>query len=888
MKLTPTVFFLIIIAVLAFAAPAHAGRAMWVWGMSKDIVLNPASNPTAQADFFTFCAAPHGNGTNAINTIFFDAQPYGYNLMTQNPAELRAFLAAAHSRGMIIDFLSGDKSWAVPQSEQTGETLADAVIAFNLGGTSAQRFDGIHYDVEPYLLRTKENGDLLDWRYDQGIIWSTYLTLLSNCQSKVVTYNASYSPAMRFGVAIPFWYDIGVTPGPKEIVDIVDYIAVMGYRDTAAGIVTADTGLVQYAATKNKKVYVAIEASHPTDTTDFPPSTTFYEEGNAALEAAFGGVYSAFFGYSSYAGIAVHYYENPVESATSKGYECSYRNLWETAGQYKGHHPMVSSPSPRAGNTLVGTIPIQWSATDIDDAVATHIQMQLYYSTDNGSTWKTISGGATNNGSYSWNTSALTPGSNYILKIRGMETSTGNFLTGYAVTGPFTIATTVTQTPITNLYAWTETLDPSPSITLTWTPPACTPKYYSIWRSDNGATFTQIAANKVAVGKYTDGTVNSSTKYKYKIYAVYGDGVTGAVSNLSNMVIPDGNLVLDYFEGNEGVIYGGPYGSNVNASATFNTTDFQEGARSLQINYKYAAGWGIIEMGSYADPANPAPNNPQRIDIAAYNGVRFFAKVNNAVNGPTMKMRLRENGGNLGDEAWESPAIPVTAAWAEYQVSFSDFKRSEVLSGTGNNLLDTHTIGGYDIMLYNNDAMDKTGTAPTFIFLIDKMRVVPSAPTLTVSPSCDFGSMKATQAIHRFQALTPISIGYSGFVAPWTIRVYTTNGGGMNGLKSQDGKTNIPLKVWCGNFGPTGATAPPDQNDDTYWVNNTAGWFRIPEYSEMDSRNVFSWRRVSYISGTPLVDASMSNPFNIYLAADILDAYQGPYTAPLTVEYINE
>jgi hypothetical protein len=832
---------------LTLAGEVYAAeRAIWVWGMAKDIVLNS----TAKTDFFNFCAAPKGDATKAVTVVFLDAKPYGENLMGATyAAQLRQFLVDAHSIGMKVEFLSGDKAWALAEYRSIGETLIDEVTAFNLGGTSSQRFDGIHYDVEPYLLRAKQDSDPLDWEYDKGLIWSEYLTLLTNCQTRVNTYNTSYDPDIRFGVAIPYWYGQNSVDNPQAVIDIVNYVAVMAYKDTSANIINAAQDEITYAASVGKKVYVAVETSHPTDLSDFPPSTTFYEEGNTAMETALSAVNTAFLSYSSYTGIAIHYYENLTGP---RGKEISYRSL--TTGANTSHYPVVTVVSPnRANEIFAGTVNIQWEATDLDSNTMT---IKLEYSANGGTNWTTIANSLSNTGYYAWNTTGLTAGSNYLVRVTATDNSTSQ-LVGYdRSNSAFTISATVTQTDITDLHLWNES---TTSLRLKWTPPNCTPRSYRIYRSVNGGAFTEITGSPVIlVSKYIDTGLVGTNKYRYQVKAIYGNGAEGAISNTSNMLMPGTSFLIDYCEGNEGVSYGGPWGSGLTYS--FDTTVFHEGTRSLKFVYNYSSGWGGILVG----------NLPIKVDISPYNAVKLWVK--GAVVGQQgFAVKLYETGRAEGNEEWKSPNIVITSTdWAEYKINFSDFTLD---STAGNNRLDTHSIGGYGLLF---------GSATTNgTYNVDMVNLSREGATVTIPQSnYTFGTLSATPTNHRFR-IGPIPITYSGYSAPWTIRIWTNNGGGA-GLRGQDGVTYMPFRVWCANYGPTASV--PDEEDDAYWVNNEVGWFRIPEYSDMVPSNIYTWRRLCWGPG-----GELTNPFDIYLAIDANGMPNQQYqTTTLTVEYINE
>jgi hypothetical protein len=222
---------------------------------------------------------------------------------------------------------------------------------------------------------------------------------------------------------------------------------------------------------------------------------------------------------------------------------------------------------------------------------------------------------------------------------------------------------------------------------------------------------------------------------------------------------------------------------------------------------------------------------------------------------------------------------------------------------------------------------------------VDKIYLGNTAATVDV-PLAEyaFGEIMPSIANHRFR-IGPIPVSYGGYSAPWTVRIWTNNGG-TAGLRGADGVIYIPLKAWCANYGPTSAT-PDEENDyfyagydfgdgvhigrqyqnnskedlyasgtfdENYWGFDINGdgvlgtfnasssfkvyeggfWFRVPEYNEMNPANVFTWRRLAWTNVSQ--DAGLGNPFNIYLAMDVADASvpQKYNTTTLTVEYINE
>lgn len=385
-------------------------RAIWVWSMADDIVLDEPAG--SRAVFFSFCSAPHGDSSKAIKTIYLSGNVPGKDLVKNYPQQLRNFLADAHSRGFKVECLQGDKLWATPEYRADSERRCDEILDFNRAGSSdSERFDGIHYDVEPYLLRYSK-GDSYDWDADNPTIWSQYLTLLSNCQSKVKNYNSSYTD-IKFGVAIPWWYDSDGEkyPGtPKEVQERTDYITIMAYRDNGPAIVRAVASEIENGNSLKKLVYVGVETAQavPPD----PETITFYEEGNDYMEKQLSFVSEKLGGNSSFAGFAIHYYED-VDAG-----EMAYRKLWTDS--FPGYHPIVKLDFPNGDEGIMFvpgvTYTIKWRSSD-RDTKKTDLKIELSYSADSGKIWNVIATDETDDGRYDWDTTGLADGSNYQVKV---------------------------------------------------------------------------------------------------------------------------------------------------------------------------------------------------------------------------------------------------------------------------------------------------------------------------------------------------------------------------------------------------------------------------------------------------------------------------------------
>ncbi len=143
--------------------------------------------------------------------------------------------------------------------------------ALNLGPPRTCRlapFDGLHLDVEPHALK--------QWKHDQQKLVAEYLSLMR----KLAPLRGPLE------VDVQFAYGRITTPGGStfadDILDTVDGVTVMSYRDTAAGpngMVAIAQDWLQRATVAAKPIWLAAE------TNPYPSCVycTFYEEGQAQM-----------------------------------------------------------------------------------------------------------------------------------------------------------------------------------------------------------------------------------------------------------------------------------------------------------------------------------------------------------------------------------------------------------------------------------------------------------------------------------------------------------------------------------------------------------------------------------------------------------------------------
>ena len=239
-------------------------RAMWLWE-------TPAvtSGPDARRRLVQFCR------TEGITDLFMQL-PYEAERVDErwtiswDRESLRPLIAELHTAGVTVHALDGDPRFSLP--EWHGQVIAtiESITEYNRESPPAERFDGIRYDIEPYLL--PGFGGV---RRPQ--IMRQYLTIVA--ASRALAAQAG----LVYGVDIPAWFDerneffelvadVEGRPLSELVIDIVDNVGIMDYRTQAYGadgtIAHAQSEL-RYAAGLGKKVFLGLETSELPDETDF-------------------------------------------------------------------------------------------------------------------------------------------------------------------------------------------------------------------------------------------------------------------------------------------------------------------------------------------------------------------------------------------------------------------------------------------------------------------------------------------------------------------------------------------------------------------------------------------------------------------------------------------
>lgn len=288
----------------------HAGgktleKALWVWNTSEII-----NNSSEREDFLSFLSHEE------ITCIFLQI-PGDFDAKAD---KLRRLVSDLSSINVKVYALDGSKDYALPENHCSVLKTLDEIIHYNEQSETCEKFYGIQYDIEPYLLPEFKT-------HKQGWILENYIGLLKNISDK------TSGKGLSFSVAIPFWFDSpdqytkqirtvtidGVKkPLIEGIIDVTDNIAIMDYRTVADGnngIIALARNELVYASLKNKEVFIGLETKPLSD-----ENLSFASIGLTGLKSVMEEAEKKLMDYNSFSGFAIHEYRSYKKLVNKKNF----------------------------------------------------------------------------------------------------------------------------------------------------------------------------------------------------------------------------------------------------------------------------------------------------------------------------------------------------------------------------------------------------------------------------------------------------------------------------------------------------------------------------------------------------------------------------------------
>ncbi len=217
----------VLISLLLWIPLLISPRALWVW--------QPGGSP----DLISFAKKAH------ITDLFLQWSP------TTERNGLRAFLKTARAEGIRVYALDGFPEAALAEHHAEVLQEVEEIASFNEHSLPEERYAGIQFDIEPYLLLGFDGGM-------KEQILSQYVEL----QARIAqTLHQHPKASLAYGVDLPFWFDAKALAGTLSF---VDSIGIMDYRNRAEGpdgIVAHALPILEASKRAGKQVFIGVETS---------------------------------------------------------------------------------------------------------------------------------------------------------------------------------------------------------------------------------------------------------------------------------------------------------------------------------------------------------------------------------------------------------------------------------------------------------------------------------------------------------------------------------------------------------------------------------------------------------------------------------------------------
>lgn len=235
------------------------------------------------------------------------AQEQGVNVIflhidrtSQELEPYRRFIEQAHRSGIEVEALGGDPSWGLSAHRQEVDAFLRWIEDYQRTAGEQARWDGVHVDIEPYLLEEWEQERkrvIREWRDTAAYVAHWVRTELS----------------LRVSADVPFWiHSIDDEQGDSLgtwMLEQFDRVVLMNYRNFALGrngMMESALPMVQEGTRLGKPVLIGLE----TGPTEEGAHTTFYGQGISSLQQQMGITHLFMRRYSGYQGFSVHDYKN--------------------------------------------------------------------------------------------------------------------------------------------------------------------------------------------------------------------------------------------------------------------------------------------------------------------------------------------------------------------------------------------------------------------------------------------------------------------------------------------------------------------------------------------------------------------------------------------------
>ncbi|RJX37913.1 hypothetical protein D3P09_17660 [Paenibacillus pinisoli] len=219
----------------------------------------------------------------------------------------RAFIEEAHGLGIEVEALGGDPAWGLTEYQQDIESFIGWIKDYQLAAGERAAFDGIHVDIEPYLLK--------EWKQDRDDIVRQWMGNVEFLVKK-----AKKDTSLRVSADLPFWIHKIPASDSESVgswmIDQLDGVVLMNYRNFAIGengIIANALPMIKEGTRAGKPVIIGLEMA-PSDEGEH---ISFYESGTSSMHRQMQLSHMVMRWHTGYQGFSIHDYKRWREAAKS-------------------------------------------------------------------------------------------------------------------------------------------------------------------------------------------------------------------------------------------------------------------------------------------------------------------------------------------------------------------------------------------------------------------------------------------------------------------------------------------------------------------------------------------------------------------------------------------
>jgi hypothetical protein len=281
-------------------------RAMWMWDKTEGL------DDTKRSALLAFCLEKD------IKILYFTTGRNDYLSDPDLVLSTRTFIRDAHNNHIMVHGLTGSTDWILPEKQYVYLDAARNLAAYNNLVEEDERFDGYQADIEPY----KYYGS--DLPTDERIKNLTYFVDVIKQAADIFNSELDDPDDFQYGMAISAWMEnqgeelkfdyLGKNQNALyHLADIVDYFAIMSYRDIASTIIEISNVEVSAMESRGKKAWVGLETMDTESVGAGGGFINFYDEGNEYMEGEIAKVMDYYKDNSGFGGMAIHHHKTYVE-----------------------------------------------------------------------------------------------------------------------------------------------------------------------------------------------------------------------------------------------------------------------------------------------------------------------------------------------------------------------------------------------------------------------------------------------------------------------------------------------------------------------------------------------------------------------------------------------